>query len=1081
MAVLAALCRQPGEMISADDLLDACWPGGPTGDNPLHKVITGLRRALQDNAAEPRYIETIRKGGYRLIAPVRLLSAEGERSLHGGWRGKSPFRGLQAFDASHASVFFGRDDDVAALQLRLTSQWQVGRGLVLLLGPSGSGKTSLVQAGLAPALLATAHEQRHRAAVGAPLASPALGACSVACVDLGANEILGPWHALAGGMLDWDVDGEPLLSGHSFDTLSTVLQNEPARAVRELAGSLAAHDVEPRTAPPLLVLDRFEALLRARSPGELERVMVCLAVLADSRLLLLLVVARNDFYPEIAALPWLMQAKEAGAQMDLAPPSADAIAQMIRLPARAAGLSFGADAAGVNRLDDRLCIDAMRAANALPLLQYTLQALYQARAPGDELTWQAYEELGGIEGAVGRRAEAVLAAQPLARQEALTQLLPRLVALNAEDASPTGRWVDLAQLRSQDERALVDALVDERLLVSDQVGGIAGVRVAHEALLRCWPRVTGWIAQHRAMLAVRDELAPWFHRWQKGGRTTALLLPRGALLWRTAGALTEAPHLFDDEQRHYVARSLARLKRQTQLRWFMSASVGLLAIVAAVIAWRNAQLVRLAAERELQSQRLASFMLGDLADQLRPVGKLDLLDSIGQKGLELLGEARDEAESAQDVLQRARALIVIGEVNSSRGKNKIDVAVDALHRADALLSSLGAQGSALDVAALAKAKGSGAFWLGQIAFDAGDFVEATRQMLRYRDACEHWLAQRPDDAEAQAELSLALGSLGAVAIRQGDWTQAARWFQSTLDLKLAALAKRPDDEEAIEGAAVARTWLGQMAYIRGRPREAVALYEQAHAEHSSLLERHPEQLTRQRDLAVLHLRRAEALRGLGRLEEASQQNAEAVRRYARAVQGDAANKRWYIEALHAEAARLLTRAQAGQPVEADLPGLRKRLAEVDPSMQGDFIWRAAQLQASIAEAHAAAASAQWPQVAELTNQAERGIDELFARRPHDGLGRELQARLTVLALQARMRTATPSKWRAACEHGLRTLDPIVRTGQQGVVLEAWQWARRCAHALEPNESDRHLLTEGGYVPLFSTVIPSTNMKEQHDR
>jgi eukaryotic-like serine/threonine-protein kinase len=491
-----------------------------------------------------------------------------------------------------------------------------------------------------------------------------------------------------------------------------------------------------------------------------------------------------------------------------------------------------------------------------------------------------------------------------------------------------------------------------------------------------------------------------------------------------------------------------------------------LAIVAAVIALRNAQLVRLASERELQSQRLASFMLGDLADQLRPVGKLDLLDSIGQKGLELLGKARGEAESAQDVLQRARALIVIGEVNSSRGKNKIDIAVDALRRADQLLSSLGPQGGGLDIAVLAKTQGSGAFWLGQIAFDAGDYAEATRQMLRYRAACEHWLKARPNDAEARAELGLALGSLGAVASRQGDWAQVTRWFQSMLELKLAALTDKPDDEAATQAVAMARTWLGQMAYIRGKPREALALYEQAYAAQSTLLARHPEQMTHERDLAVLHLRRAETLRGLGRLGEATQQNVEAVRRYAQAVHGDATNRRWTIEALHAEAARLLTRAQAGYPVDAELPGLRRRLAEVEASLQGDFIWRAAQLQASVAEAHAAAKLGQWPRVEELTREAERGLDDLFTRRPHDGVGRELQARLTVLALQARAHAGSPRAWRTACELSLRTLEPVVHTGQQGVVLEAWQWARQCARAIEPSESDRHLLTAGGYVPQF---------------
>jgi DNA-binding winged helix-turn-helix (wHTH) protein len=154
MAVLAELCRRPGEVVSADALLDACWPGEALGDNPVHKVVAGLRRSLQDSATTPRYIETIRKQGYRLLAPIRVLSDQGPRSHQGGWRGQSPFRGLESFGIEHASVFFGRDGAVAELHARLAAQWLRGHPLVVLLGPSGSGKTSLVQAGLLTALLA---------------------------------------------------------------------------------------------------------------------------------------------------------------------------------------------------------------------------------------------------------------------------------------------------------------------------------------------------------------------------------------------------------------------------------------------------------------------------------------------------------------------------------------------------------------------------------------------------------------------------------------------------------------------------------------------------------------------------------------------------------------------------------------------------------------------------------------------------------------------------------------------------------------------------------------------------------------
>ncbi|MGL4747369.1 MAG: winged helix-turn-helix domain-containing protein, partial [Shewanella sp.] len=63
MDVLLFLCQRAGEVVSSDEIVSHCWPGVDTGDNPLHKIINQLRRALGDSATESQYIETIRKRG----------------------------------------------------------------------------------------------------------------------------------------------------------------------------------------------------------------------------------------------------------------------------------------------------------------------------------------------------------------------------------------------------------------------------------------------------------------------------------------------------------------------------------------------------------------------------------------------------------------------------------------------------------------------------------------------------------------------------------------------------------------------------------------------------------------------------------------------------------------------------------------------------------------------------------------------------------------------------------------------------------------------------------------------------------
>ncbi len=70
MDVLLLLCQQAGEVVSADDIVRQCWPNSPVGDNPIHKTITQLRKALDDKASDPLFIESITKRAYRVIADV---------------------------------------------------------------------------------------------------------------------------------------------------------------------------------------------------------------------------------------------------------------------------------------------------------------------------------------------------------------------------------------------------------------------------------------------------------------------------------------------------------------------------------------------------------------------------------------------------------------------------------------------------------------------------------------------------------------------------------------------------------------------------------------------------------------------------------------------------------------------------------------------------------------------------------------------------------------------------------------------------------------------------------------------------
>lgn len=1068
MAVLAELCHHANDVVTADALLSACWPGQEQADNQVHKVIAVLRRALQDSASKPSYIETIRKQGYRLIAPIRILSGEGPRSRRGAWRGKSPFRGLEPFDTEHAGVYFGRDDAVRQLHERLGNQQRRGHPLVVLLGPSGSGKTSLVRAGLVPTMLA------------APLAGDTrVRTCAVAVLDLGTLDDTGPWQALAGALLDWEIGDVPLLSGHSIASLSDLARTRSETLLRQLQTGLHMRPAG-NTGLPLLVLDRLEGLFGPGADGNVQGFLDFIEKLVRSELALVLAVCRNDFYPSLSCHRLLMRDKEYGAHMDLAPPDAQAIMQMIRLPARAANLTYGSDPGGLNRLDDRLCADAMQAGDALPLLQYTLQALYLKRAPGDELTWTAYDELGGLEGAIGSRAEAVLAALPAAQQAALARLLPRLVTLSSDDASATSRSVIGSSLTDDNERALVDALIDARLLVADRVkGGAIGFRVAHEALLRRWPRVTAWVAQHRVTLTARAELGPWVRRWLEGHRAQALLLPRGTLLWQSGSAVLAVPHLFGRDEHDFVARSQARLKAQT--RWRVAATGGALAlaVLAGVAAARNAQLAQTVSERELQSRRLTTFMLGELADQLRPLGRLDLLSSIGEQGLKVLSPTDLLDELHADTLQRAKALVVIGEVNSSRGKNQLAMAGTALTRAYAMLMAMG-HVAGVETGEYYKTLGASAFWLGQIAYDAGQLDEASKQMTRYREASAQWLAAVPGHPQARAELGYALGSLSSIAMRRGRWDEAQRGFADSLALKLAVLADHPGDIEAQDAVANARTWLGQVAHLKGESAQALALYDAARAVQLQLARDRPAESVRLRDLSVAESRRAEALQALGRRAEALAARRAAVAWMNQALVNGATNAFWQAESLLADSALLVAKAEAGEAIGPDMAVLKRRLAGQDmrpaPNVRE---WQQSMAQVHLAEAWQAARARNWAAARAGANALTQAIRDLTVQHPFLWQGPELQARASLLLLHADAGAAGPYP-APLCAATRLALQPAIDSGQAGLVREAWLAARACAGEGAITGADVQTLTAGGYRPQSTDFPTQYNQGFDHD-
>jgi hypothetical protein len=505
------------------------------------------------------------------------------------WQG-SPFRGLSVFQPEDAAIFCGRSVRVRQILDALRVQELSGRPFVVVVGASGSGKSSLVRAGVLPRLMvpgSVGEVAFWRRAMWIPGTSAA------------------PFEGLASALLAEGALPELAASGTVAADLAAELRERPGAAVSRLRMGLAnAAGAERRRAGMddgtvstsevglVLLVDQAEELFSAPTigPDDVKRLDAALATLAGSGLVRILATLRSDFYDRFAALPELMRLKEGAGQYDLPAPDPEEIARMIREPAEIAGLRWEREPESGRQLDDVVRDDAVADPGALPLLEFTLDELYR-RSEDGRLTFAAYRALGGIEGALAHRADQVFGSLSAEARSAFDPVLLALVRPSPDPEAPPSRRraprADFDAVPGGGE--LVDTFVRERLLTVDRGDdGGARVSVAHEALLRAWPRAVDWRERHAGQLATRARVESQTATWTAEAEDPGFLLPAGTLL-DDARALLATPGapLGPTEARlvRASAEAAAERRRKGVLRKKLVAAAIVVVALGALLVW----------------------------------------------------------------------------------------------------------------------------------------------------------------------------------------------------------------------------------------------------------------------------------------------------------------------------------------------------------------------------------------------------------------------------------------------------------------------------------------------------------------
>nr|MDJ0517410.1 trypsin-like peptidase domain-containing protein [Trichodesmium sp. MO_231.B1] len=617
------------------------FSGTPVWDETLEGVV-GMAVA-----AEKQRLDT--KAAF--IIPTNLLMAAWPK-LQERLIASCPYKGLFAFRESDAEYFFGREAFTDQLVAAVARQQ-----FVAVIGPSGSGKSSVVFAGLIPRL---------RSQQGWLM------------VDFRPGDR--PFYYLAAQLV-------PLLETEMSETIQLGEIKRQAQMLQreeiDLPDVLRRILTKQNFSRMLLVADQFEEIYTLCTDGEkrvlfLERLLNAVVNIPD---LTLVITLRADFLGyalsdrlladalqgtippnppweggssrsvileggsipsnpplnlqgSIPPNPPLKGGSSSSVTYFFAPMNSQELRSVIEKPAQKLGVRLESG------LTERILKDVERSPGNLPLLEFALERLWGKQSNG-QLTHEGYEEVGGVEKALASYADDVYEKLSEADREKAERVFIQLVqpGMGTED---TRKEATRAEVRV-DNWELVRRLADARLVVTGRnETGEETVEVIHEALIREWGMLRGWMAVSREFRVWQEKLKGRLAEWEDKDKDDGALL-RGLVLAEAEKWQQERLSELSREERVFIRLSLElrdQERKQRQRRRQLTVLGLMVGLVSGVGIWAEF-------ERRVEFQRRKAF-----ESEQRAI--------IGEKNAEMRSEIAT-LESGYQSLETQLELIKLGK------------------------------------------------------------------------------------------------------------------------------------------------------------------------------------------------------------------------------------------------------------------------------------------------------------------------------------------------------------------------------------------------------------------------------------
>ena len=385
-------------------------------------------------------------------------------------------------------------------------------------------------------------------------------------------------------------------------------------------------------------------------------------------------------------------------------------------------------------------------------------------------------------------------------------------------------------------------------------------------------------------------------------------------------ALIEQLKSRSDADRPTSQETLERLRwiqdkpRRMRLRAAAIAVLVLVAVAAVkyMVDLRTERTVAVAAREDAdrrrdQAEELIGFMLGDLRARLEPLGRLDVLDDVGERATRYFAAVPESALTAEELYRRSQALRQIGEVRTAQGN------LDAAHGAFAQSLTLARDLAGRDPQNGAWQVGLAAshFWMGSVAYYRSDFEGARRSFERYLEISRRLVERDPRNTEYQQELAYAYSNLGSVDESVGKLDDALRSFRQVLAIAEELARLEPSNAARRLDVALAHNKIGVVTEKRGDLSGAIEAYRLDRTVRAGLAEDDAGNMSWRHHAAISHLYLGNALRVAGESAQARVELERAASLTGALVRQDPDNTDWQRAAAVARRQLALVAAAEG--------------------------------------------------------------------------------------------------------------------------------------------------------------------------